>query len=202
MASSFVLSTLIDAVQGLLMDAGAAVFGDTSVTESIRLALGEYSHALPRVLADALAPTAKREIDLSSATGLLTVTDVLFPYTAATPEYPPNHCLYRLYIDTDDSSKLKLYLDTADEPNGTDTARVFYQVGHTLKDLDSATATTWETPDDGLIILGSAGHALMARATDVAETDSLMAVSTPNYAALASRFLKQFRQQLTRRSRI
>jgi hypothetical protein len=50
--------------------------------------------------------------------------------------------------------------------------------------------------------MGTAAHVLMSRAVDLAETTGVSAVSTPNLAAMASRYIKEFRKQLLKRQRL
>jgi hypothetical protein len=200
MASSLTLTTFKTNLLSFLMDSTNAVFPDATVTEAIRLALGEYSNVLPIIAAGTVTPSANaREVSISALTGLLSVIETWFPYTAASPEYPPNVILSRVW---DIGGTPYLYLDIADAADGTDVARVIYTKPHTLNGLDSASATTFPSSDDGLLLMGAAGHALISRSIDLAETTGVSAVSTPNYAAVGTRYLKTFRSELAKRQRI
>lgn len=200
MASSMTLALLRSKTLDFLFDTAGAIWVNAQLDQGGRLAIGEYSLALPVIVATTFTPTADtREIDISSLTALWNVHEVWFPYTAASPEYPPERVLFRVF---DVGGKPYLYLDIDDLADGVDVARVFYTKAHTLKDLDSATVTTWPAVDDGLIIIGTAAHVLMSRAVDLAETTGVSAVSTPNLAAMASRYIKEFRKQLLKRQRL
>lgn len=189
MASSATLTTLTDRVEQLLLDTLNVVFPAALVNEGIRLALGEYNLYRPQTLFNNVTPTSgTREVSLSTLTGLLDVLKVWFPYLST--DHPPKWVEWELWWD---AGVPKVFLDLATAPTGSQIARVYYTKLHTLNGLDSATATTYPELDDGMLILGGAGYSCLARSIDLAETAANMAVSTPNYAALAEAFLGQFR---------
>ncbi len=193
MASSATLATLRVRVAQLLYDVANAVFTTGVIDEGIRLALEEYSRAYPLRSVGTLAGVTTREPALASLTGLVSVWEVWFPYTAAAPEYPPRLVEFDVL---DNAGTLTLLLFTDQAPNG-ESARVFYNKAQTLNGLDGAAATTFEGVDDGLLVLGGAGYSCLSRSAVLTETATYMAISTPNYGALADIFLFQFRSLLS-----
>lgn len=194
MPSSAILTTLRDRVEAYLVDSTNAIWATGTIDEGLRLALHEYSQSRPqRAIGTVTLSTAAREVALSGLTGLIGVERVWFPYTAADPEYPPEWVLWKVF---DNAGAFTLFLDVVEDPAANEVARVFYRKLQTLNGLDSATATTFAVEDDSLLVVGAAGHCCFARATDLAETAGVSAVSTPNLAAIGSRMLKSFRQQL------
>lgn len=194
MPSTATLATLTDRAEQLLLDTTNAVFPALLINEGIRLALEEYSRARPlKAVGTLTVSSGGREQSMSGLSGLISVARVWFPYTASDPEDPPEWVDFTLF---DSSGTLTLYVGGPDEPAVNDVIRVFYNKTHTLNGLDSANTTTFSAADDGLLVLGGAGYACLSRAADLNETASNMAVSTPNYAALANLLLTQFRDQL------
>ena len=196
MASAATLTTLQGRVQNLVMDTGAGIFPTATIQEGVRLALEEYNAHRPQDIIGVRTPSsANKELSLSALTGLLDVRKVWFPYTSATPEDPPRELTdWMIHWD---AGVPKLYLgDSAFSPGGADVARIFYVIPHTLNGLDSATTSTFPAIDDGLLVLGGAGYACIARGVDLSETAANMAVTTPNLAAIGEAFLSQFRKRL------
>lgn len=202
MNSTATLSNLRTRTRALLVDAGALVWDDAALDAALRLALSEYTRAslLPQARVRAhsalatLAPAVgERTLSLAALTGLIDVISVWFPYTASDPEYPARHIPFELVWDHDEPV---LYLDTPQEPDGVDAARLVYRLAHTLDGLDAATETTFDATDEELIVLGAAGYACIERSVDLAETVGQQAVATPNLAAVGTRLLKLFRLKL------
>jgi hypothetical protein len=179
-----------------LMDTGNTIWPTATLDECIRLALHEYSEANPLGVETVITlPGDGREVALNALPGLTAVTDVWWPYdSAATTEtWPPNRVRgFRMYWDDDQPV---LYLETEDDtqPQQDDELRLWYVKQRTIQNLDSASATTIQVDHESWIVMGAAGQAAFARATDLAETAGVSAVSTPNLAALGSRWLRTFR---------
>lgn len=187
-------------VLSFLMDSGIAIWTVASdvTAECLRSALDEYSGANPLAAETVLTlPGAGREIALASIAGLQSVHDVWWPYDSLDPDvWPPVRVRgFRLWWD---DAQPVLFLDTedGDQPQADDEVRVFYSKPHTIQDLDAAAVTTIPTDHESLLVLGASGFACFARSMDLAETTGVSAVSTPNYAALGSRYLKEFRKRL------
>lgn len=200
MPSSATLTTLRARVSALLTDTGNAVWATGTIDEALRLALHEYSLKRPsRAIGTVTLTAAAREVALSGLTGLIEVERVWFPYTAASPEYPPKWVLWKVL---DNAGAFTLFLDVKATPAVDDVARVFYRKLHTLNGLDSATGSTFAVEDDSLLALGGAGYSCLARSIDLNETAANMTASTPNYGALASMLLGDFRRQLGAQKRV
>ena len=207
----------------LLYDAAAAVFSTATVDECLRQALHEYSRAAPLTEETTIIlPADGREIALSSITGLVNVHDVWWPYdsTAGVAEtWPPNKVAgFRMFWD-DGLPVLFLNIAAterfnigaarravaanvgsirgAGEPKKNDQVRLFYTADHTIQNLDAAATTTIiSAAHESLLVTGAAGYCCRSRSVDLAETAANQAVSTPNYAALAARYLREFRAGL------
>jgi hypothetical protein len=185
-----------------LMDEVGAVWPATALDESLRQSLEEYSQANPLSLETALTtPAAGREIALNGLggiDGLQQVTDVWWPYDsdAAAQGWPPNRPRgWRLWWD-DAQPVLIFDAGSGAEPQAGDEVRVWYTAAQRIQGLDGADATTVSAEHQSLVVLGAAAYACWSRSVDQAETAATAAVSTPNYAALALRFLKLFRARL------
>ena len=199
MASSLTLTTFTTNLLAFLVDTTNIVFPTGTVTEAIRLALGEYSAALPLIAVGTATPAAnKREVSLAALTGIIDVQEVHFPYTAADPEYPPNRVLFRTYVT---ASAFTLFLDSRDPPDGTQVARVFYTMTHTLSGLDSASATTYPASDDGMMMLGAAGFAALARSVEVVGAYQAEITQMTSLKAWGDEQLSQFRTELWQRKK-
>lgn len=187
------LAQLEAQVAALLMDTGNAIFSTSVIDAALRMALSEYSDAAPLAMETVITlPGDGREIALDSVSGLVNVTEAWWPYDSdATSEtWPPNRVRgFRLWWD-DASPVLFLDLDDGEQPQQDDEMRIWYTKPHTIQNLDSADSTT-VGEHESLIVRGAAGLACLGRAADVNETAVNMAVSTPNYAALANRYLNQ-----------
>jgi hypothetical protein len=182
-----------------LMDEANAVWPTTALDEALRQALDEYSQANPLSMETVLTtPAAGREIALNGLSGLQQVTDVWWPYDtgALTPAWPPNRPWgWRLWWD-DAQAVLILDAENGAEPQAGDELRVWYTARQRIQGLDGAAATTISAEHHSLVVLGAAAYACWSRSVDQTETAATAAVSTPNYAALALRFLRLFRARL------
>lgn len=179
-------------VSALLMDPANAVFTTANIDACVRQVLGDYTQANPLSGETVIVcPADGREIALNSISGLVQVTDVWWPYDsdASAETWPRVDPLgFRLWWD--DGAPV-LFLDTRDslQPQQNDEIRIFYTKAHTIQNLDSASSTTPLVAHEFMLVRGAAGLACMARAGDLNETAQNMAVSTPNYAALAKLYL-------------
>lgn len=198
MSSSATYTTLKARVLNLLMDSGAALWADAQAQEGFRLALEFYSIKRPRrAIGTYTLVAASREIPLVSLTGLQAVERIWFPYNASDDPQDPDWVNFELW---DNDGTLTAFLADVDDPAISDVARIFYHKLHTLNGLDSATGTTFDARDEGTLVIGAAGYMCLMRSTELNETASNMAVSTPNYAALAGQFLSEFRERLEPRA--
>jgi hypothetical protein len=194
MPSLITLAQLETRVKNALSaSAPASHWAAASIDEAISLALEEYSRAKPYAAIFTITPTA-REFDLTpSPYPLQSVLKIWYPYTVATPEYPP------AWIDFDfqfhaGSPMVRLRADAV--PDGVKVARVFYNALHTLNGLAGGVTTTWLEGDDAIMVVGACAYACLQRSTELDETLQNMAVSTPNYGALSQLFFDRFHAML------
>jgi len=187
------LALLRDRAERILADTGNAIWTSDDIDEAIRRALSEYSKARPlqNVSTLSLASDA-REVDASTLTGILAVTEIWLPYTAASPEFPPNRRDFEYWPDS-----TTIYVaDGAYQPQSGDVMRVFYLTVQTLKDLDAATATSFPVDDETLIAEGAAGYAATSRAVDLAEQVTLDRLTAQQIRAWGMAQLQRFRAGL------
>ena len=192
------LTALRERVEQKLADTGHNIWTPDDLGEAIRQAVHEYSKTRPRQAVDLVTlAAAGREIDVSAVTGLLQVVDLWLPYTAASPEYPPNRRPFRHWADL---GLLVVVDDPAGsgfgEPAAGEVARVFYTAMQTLNGLDSATATTIPLDDESLLVTGAAGHAATSRAVDLAEKVSIDRLISQQVRAWGLNQLQEFRSGL------
>ena len=122
------LATLRDRVETMLADSGNAIWSSDDIDEGIRQALHEYSKTRPLKAESSLTLSATgREIDISSLTGLLDVSEIWCNYTASDPEFPPNRRAFMAWADLD-----LLYVIDDYEPASGDVMRVFHTKLQTL----------------------------------------------------------------------
>jgi hypothetical protein len=159
------LATLSARVAQILADSTNQVWVTADLTEAIRRALHAYSAANPlKKITTLTLTTATREISTSAITDAIAIDEAWIPYTAATPEYPPYKRPFRYWKDS-----AILYIMGQYKPAKGDVARIFYSALQTIKDLDSATATTVPAAHETVICEGAAAHAAASRALDLAE---------------------------------
>lgn len=186
------LSQLQARVAQLLLDPTNAIFTTGLVQECLRSALSEYNEVNPLAKETVITlPAAGREIALNGIAGLVQVTEAWLPYDSLVEQWPPNRVRgFRLWWD-DAQPVLFLDLLRGAQPQANDNLRLWYTALQTIQDLDGADATT--VADESLLVRGAAGLCCLARSVDLNETPQNMAVSTPNYGALADFYLNQER---------
>jgi hypothetical protein len=190
---STTLTDLRDRVEQILADTGNAIWSTDDLSEAIRRALHEYSKHRPLQEIGTISLSSDgREVDASSLTGILAVTEIWCPYTAADPEFPPNRREFQYWPD-----ETTIYVsEPAYEPQSGDTMRVFYLVMQTLNGLDSETTTTFSDDDETLIAEGAAGYAATSRAVDLAERVTLDRLTAQQIRAWGMAQLQRFRAGL------
>lgn len=157
------LAALIDRVELDLKDTANDTWSTDELTQHIRRALARYNWVDPRgaiVELDSLADT--REYSLSALTGLMEVFDVWYPYDPSDPDHPPNRPEWSEWLNG------TLYLEVADAPSGAsdEKIRLFYTLGHTIEDLDSASSTTLDARGEMVVVLGASAYAVQQLALD------------------------------------
>lgn len=163
------LAALIDRVEVQIEDETNAQFSTTRITEGIRQALHYYSKKRPlQAITTLNIASDSRELSVSSITGLLDVSEVWCPYTAANPEDPP---LIRGFEFWPDQATIYFPYEVNGgwRPVAGDVARVFYHKLHTITNLDSGTADTLPVDDETALVSGAAGYTVIARARAATE---------------------------------
>ncbi len=164
------LTALRDRVELMIADVSNVTFSTAAIDEGIRQALHRYSKRRPlSVITTLNIATTGREVSVSSLTGLLGVSEVWLPYTAASPEQPPLRRAFELWFD-----QQILYFpygsNGGHEPTAGEVARIFYSKLQTLNGLDSETVTTIPLDDETLLAWGGAGYTVLPRAREATET--------------------------------
>ncbi len=184
------LASLRDRVERILADVSNAIWSTDDLDEALRQALAEYSKIRPlQAVTTVNVTTATHELSISTITGLIGVSRVWCPYTAASPEDPPEWCAFEHWRDL-------AILYFPDQLDASTVARIFYDKVHTLDDLDSASATTFPDEDESLIATGAAGYAALSRALDVGEQVTLDVEVPTRLKAWAGQKLQEFRAGL------
>ena len=183
------LAALRDRVELILADSGNAIWATGDIDEALRQALHEYSKIRPLQEVGTLNTTATHELSITTLTGLIGVSRVWCPYTAASPEDPPEWVAFEHWVD-----EAVLYFP--DELPASKVARIFYDKMQTIEDLDSATATTVPADDESLICTGAAGYAALSRALDLGEQVTLDRDVPTKAKTWAGEKLQTFRQGL------
>jgi hypothetical protein len=157
MPSAATLVTMTADVRQVLENTAGGIFTTVALEDSIAYAINEYSQIRPLGTTSTLAiSAASRELSLTTLTGLLGISRVWFPYTAAAPEYPPPWIEFDVWWS---AGVPTLYLKTDDLPQIGQVARIFWLKVHTLNGLDAATGTTFDPNMDAILASLAAGHA-------------------------------------------
>jgi hypothetical protein len=193
------LSTLTTRLLLLLGDTSANRFTSTITEEAWKLALAEYSYAVPNIQTktftvteagreQALPVTGEPEEDIDLFPGLISITQVLYPWVNDDEEQTP-HAQYYFYF-TD--GQPVLYIGGTRTPAVGDQVRISYASSHTIDDLAEADVCTVPSQDYELLLLGAAGHAARLRTSIYSESFS----NHPELKLFALDNLKQFRDTL------
>jgi hypothetical protein len=184
------LANLRDRVELILADSGNAIWATGDIDEAIRRALHEYSKVRPlRAIGTLTAAATGHEFSTTTLTGILDVVRVWCPYTAASPEDPPEWRAFEFWRDA-----ALLYFP--DEVSAAEVMRIFFTKSQALKDLDSAAATTFPDEDESLIATGAAGYAAGSRAVDLGEQVTLDRDVPARLEQWSKARLAEFRQGL------
>lgn len=182
------LMSLRERVEQMLADRGNVIWDRTWLEEAIRQALLEYSLINPQQAMTTLAISADaHELDISSISGLLAVTQVWVPYTSSNPEHPPNVRAFEHWVDSQ-----TLYFPDYQLQNG-ETARLFYTKLRIISGLDGETTTTFPINHEILLAIGSAGYAATSRAVDLTEQVSVGQHTTQQVRGWGLSKLQEFR---------
>ena len=176
----------------------ALIWSTAWLDEALRQALAEYGAAIPRRLNDTLAlaevvSANGREFEFLTA-GVMDVLAVQIPHREADLPAPP-----RAFEWWRDARVIALTDYTA---SPTDTARIFYTVPHTVKDLDSATITTVRAEHETILVLGAAALAVLGRSVDLAEQVTVSNQTVQELRLWGDSRLRDFRAALAAASRL
>jgi hypothetical protein len=154
------LNELKDRILESLGDSNGTRYDAALLDEALRLALEEYSRALPQLQETVFTvTTAGSSQEISGVKRLLTVIEVLYPFD-------PNDLIEHLpadpwYAYNKDGSHWLLFGE--DAPQVGQQFCVRYAAGHTLAGLDGAESTSLPQADESLLAQGAAGHAAIMR---------------------------------------
>lgn len=183
------LTTLRDRVERKLADNSNAIWSTDDIDEAIRAALQEYSLSRPQELITTLTlASTGREISVSGVTGLIKALEIWVPYTAASPEWPPNIRPFKFWQDSD-----KILVTGDYEPQANDVLRIFYTKMQTLNGLDSEITTTFPDTDESTLLTGASGYAATSRAVDLMEKVTLDRLTAASIRAWGLNQLQEFR---------
>ncbi len=150
---AFTLAELRDEIEKDLKDSGNATFSTGEIDRAVALALRDFTRTAPaQAIGTISAVDDQYEYSLSTLTGLLTITRVIYPYDDSDPDYPMVEVTPDIYagklimpahLGMDDSYKI----------------RVFYTKPHTINGLESETSTTVDDSDRDLLALGAVAYA-------------------------------------------
>ena len=166
-----ILTEYYTRIRALLVDASSLVWASAQIDEAIRQALAEYQAVVPFTNETIITcPADGREIALNEVTGLLTVSQVWWPYTLTGSEvWPPNRVKgYSVWWD-DGRPVLFIDSDDGDQPQLDDSVRLWYTKAHTIQNLDSASTTTPRADHESALVIGAAGYAAIMRFVDRTE---------------------------------
>ena len=172
----------------ILGDTAADRYSQDLVDEAIRQALDQYSRAWPQILsASHTVATAGRDQSLSAITGLQTILQVIYPYTATvtTPDYFTGY-----YLTFGPTPSIHISGDSV--PAVGQIIRITYTKAHAIKDLDTGTATTVLDSHEGILCTGSAGFAALMRSSEVSESYGSRASDLNQLADIGKSYLEVF----------
>ncbi len=191
------LSALTTRLLLLLGDTSANRFTSTITAEAWKLALSEYSYAVPNIQTKTFTvATAGREQALpvdgepeeDAFPGLISITQVLFPWLGDYEEQAPHERFYFYFTD----GQPVIYIGGSRTPAVDDQLRITYASQHTIDDLSEAEVCTVPGHDFELLLLGAAGHAARLRTSIYSESFS----NHPELKLFAIDNLTQFRTTL------
>ena len=193
------LSNLTTRLLLILGDASANRFTSEITGEAWRLALAEYSYAVPNIASKMFTVTnagreqplpvsGETEEDTPLFSGLISITQVLFPWFPDGEEAAP-YPQYSFYFS---GGEPVVYIGGPRTPAVGDQLRISYASTHTMDDLAGAAVCTVPSHDFELLLLGAAGHAARLRTAIYSESFS----NHPELKAFAIDNLKQYRDTL------
>jgi hypothetical protein len=172
----------------ILGDTSATRYSNNLVDEGLRQALDQYSKAWPQVLGTSVTvATAGRDQSLSALTGLQSILQVIYPYTATnlTPYY-----FTAYYFTFGPTPNIHISGDAV--PAVGEKIYITYTKAHGIKDLDSATSTSVLDTHEGTICQGAAGFSAIMRASEISEAYGSRASDQDQLVQIGKAFLEVF----------
>jgi hypothetical protein len=197
MANPTTLETLTTRLLLILGDTLANRFTAEITEEAWKLALAEYSYAVPNIQTKSFTvtePTREQELPVTGLqepvfSRLISITQVIFPWLGDDEEQQPPLQRYYFYFV---NGYPVLYIGGPRTPIEDDQILITYASAHTIDGLSSATACTVPGQDFELLLLGASGHAARLRTAIYSESFS----NHPELKLFALDNLKQFRDTL------
>jgi len=150
------IGTYRQALEDMLKDRGNDAWLTEELDAAIQLALADLAQRTPREeSADLTLAQSGRKVSLSSIAGYLWLEEVWWPYEEG--EYPARAVPFEVRDG-------ELTLHTSAEPRVGETVHVLYAAAHAISGLDGATETTVPAEVRGVLVLGAAGYAALAKA--------------------------------------
>ena len=178
----------------VLGDMGGSRYSNAALDEALRWTLAAYGKVLLQVKTGTVTLNAAgREQSLGSLTGLETILEVNFPYTSG-DESP---LIFEAWYFYTRSATPYIHLGGDYVPAAADVVRVVYTTGHTIEDLDSATATTIPVTHEYLFANGAAGKAAMSRGSHLIEAYGSRASESGKLQEWAESTVKEFLSELS-----
>lgn len=161
--------------------------------EAFRLAIGEYSFALPLITtATHTVASAGRAQSISSLARLTSITQILYPWIDDNAEPEPLQQYYLYYS----AGAPVVYIGGACIPAVGEKLRITYAATHIVDDLDAAAVCTIPAAHFNLLLQGAAGHAATLRSTAIVEAYANRDSDTNQVHAFGVEMLAAFRTQL------
>lgn len=166
------LSDLRTNVLSLLRDAEKHVFSDDEIDQAIRMALLDYSEALPKTGAAVLTLACDGpEVNLSGLPAFRAVVRLYWPWDASLPygRQEPNRVLGWETYTSGGSAWALLSVRGGQIPPAGSQMRLHFTYEHTIAGLNGAGQTSLPAAHLELLGRGAAGYAFLCRAADLGD---------------------------------
>ncbi len=184
------LDEYTDEVELILRDSANTIWSTDQLKQPLRDALARYSQVSPQLLTAEETIAADKRLHTLTTTDRMQIVDLWYPYTAATPEDPPERPSWHLLSDT------VLYISGGGVPVTGLKLYLTYTKAHTLKDLDSATATTPSTAGKSLICQLAAALAVLSYGQHLANAVTASGSTPVQYMRWAEMTLARVTQDI------
>jgi len=184
------LADLRDLVERDLDDTGNAVWATGDIDRAIERALSDYSQVNPqRAVTTKTLAADGREIDISGVSDLVRLVRVWCPYTAASPEDPPEWREWEMWGTT-------LAILDGDEPASGEVVRLFYHAAQEIEDLNAAAATTVPAADEAVIVAGAGAYAGLQMARSAVGQAGVSTETPEHWLSWAMGRMQDFNERL------